>query len=133
MSRQLYKALFSFQIPLFLCLSSFVSLELRAQTSLQEIIKDEHQKGRFNGVALLLKGDTIDRAYQGFANFQFEVAIAQKTRFPIACMSKLFTALAILQLHEQEKLTLNDESVQFIADLPSDCEHVTVGDRVFQP
>lgn len=128
MSRQLYKALFSFQIPLFLCLSSFVSLELRAQASLQEIIKDEHQKGRFNGVALLLKGDTIDRAYQGFANFQFEVAIAQKTRFPIASMSKLFTALAILQLQEQEKLTLNDEIGQFIFDLPSDCQHITIRD-----
>src|SRR5690606_36582126 len=82
----------------------------------------------FNGVALLLKGDTIDRAYQGFAKFQFEVAIDQNTRFPIASMSKLFTALAILQLQEQGKLALNDEIGHFISDLPSDCQHITIRD-----
>jgi len=56
-------------------------------------------------------------AYQkgfGFADVESKIAISPKTNFRIASISKTFTAVAIMQLVEQEKINLDDKIEKYL-------------------
>lgn len=71
---------------------------------------------KFSGAVLLAKNDKIlfEQAY-GFANHAFDVRNRVETKFNMGSMGKMFTAVAILQLVQTGKLSLNDT---LIKDLP---------------
>lgn len=66
---------------------------------------DEH---RFNGTVLVQKGDSLlyHQSF-GIADRRFNIPITNETVYKIASVTKAFTAVLILQLHEQGKLDLN--------------------------
>jgi CubicO group peptidase (beta-lactamase class C family) len=69
----------------------------------------------FGGAALVMKGDKVllRKAY-GLADREWGVANTVDTRFRIASISKPFTAVAILKLVEQNKLSLDDTLEKFL-------------------
>lgn len=66
------------------------------------------------------------QAHQGQANLQFAVPITATTRFPIASMTKLFTAVLTLQLVERAQLQLDEPVSKYLADLPIACRTITI-------
>lgn len=73
----------------------------------------------FHGVVLVAQKDKIiyQKAF-GQANREWTVPNTVNTRFPIASLTKQFTATAVLQLAEQEKLSVTDKLSKFFPNYP---------------
>lgn len=112
-------------ILLILLLSPILSF---SQNVTERIINQEYEKGHFNGSVLFVKGSESIKLNKGFANFQFGVKINDETRFPIASITKLFTSIAILQLHERNLINFNESIGEYISELPEDCQDITIRD-----
>lgn len=70
----------------------------------------------FSGAVLLAKGGKpLYRAAFGDANKDFGVRNTVDTKFNLGSMNKMFTAVAILQLSEKGKLSLDDTLGKFLA------------------
>jgi len=68
---------------------------------------------QFSGVVMIKQdGDELFKAAYGYANRSWKIQNQVNTRFRIASISKLFTAVAILQLIEQGKLSLEDSVLE---------------------
>src|ERR1700722_17274681 len=86
---------------------------------IDEYLIHQEKIERFNGAVLIVKKDQVllDKGY-GYANFEHMVPITSKTIFRIASITKPFTALAIMQLHEQKLLHVQDTLNKYIPDYP---------------
>jgi CubicO group peptidase (beta-lactamase class C family) len=74
----------------------------------------------FSGVVLLAKdGKPIFQAARGLADREGKRAVGMQTKFRIGSMNKMFTAVAVLQLRERGKLTLDDTLAQWLPDYPN--------------
>lgn len=112
------------QLSLFLLLPLFLS----GQNNLQKTITQEYENGHFNGSILYFDGKQTQKINKGFSNIQFDVEINDKTRFPIASITKLFTSLAILQLQEKNLIDIKDVVGKFIPELPENCRNISIKD-----
>ncbi len=73
----------------------------------------------FNGSILVAKdGNILYENYHGFGDLRGKDPIADTTAFHIASTSKTFTGVAILQLVQQNKLSLDDSIQRFFPSLP---------------
>lgn len=79
---------------------------------------------RFSGSVLMARGGKVlmKQGY-GMANYELGVANTPRTIFRLGSLTKQFTALAILQLMEQKRLSLTDSLHKYIPDYPH-------GDRI---
>jgi CubicO group peptidase (beta-lactamase class C family) len=73
----------------------------------------------FSGSVLVAKNGKVlfENAY-GFADHAFSVPNKVDTKFNLGSMGKMFTAVAILQLAEQGKLSLSDTLIKLVPDYP---------------
>lgn len=80
------------------------------------------------GVSVLVKKDdgVIFKLSKGLANKGKNLSINSNTGFRIGSISKPFTALAIMQLVEQEKLYLDDHVTKYIRELPTGWKDITI-------
>lgn len=77
------------------------------------------QNNQFNGNVLITeKGKVIYEKSFGYADFSGNKLNASNTRFPIASITKTFTATAILQLYEKGKLKINDPVEKYLPEFP---------------
>lgn len=74
----------------------------------------------FSGTVLVAHNDKVieKRAY-GHASIEFNIKNKIDTKFNIASITKLFTAVATLQLYEQGKLKLNIPIGEYLPDYPN--------------
>lgn len=73
----------------------------------------------FNGSILVAKGDTIVyEKYSGSTDLRKKDSINEHTSFQIASTSKTLTAIAILQMVQEGKLSLEDSLQKFFPDFP---------------
>ncbi|QKZ13495.1 serine hydrolase [Spirosoma sp. KUDC1026] len=72
------------------------------------------------------KGQIIYQKAFGMANQELDVPMKPDNVFRIGSITKQFTAVAILQLMEQGKLSLQDEITRFIPDYPTQGKKITV-------
>jgi CubicO group peptidase (beta-lactamase class C family) len=79
------------------------------------------------GCAVLVArgGEVIYRKAFGMADLEFKVAMVPENVFRIASLTKQFTAVAILQLHERGLLNVDDDIKKYIPDFPS-TETITI-------
>ncbi len=85
------------------------------------------KQGRFSGAVLLAKGDKILlRKGYGMANFELNVANTPETVFRIGSITKVFTALSILQLEEKGLLKVTDPVSKYIPEIPADWDGITL-------
>lgn len=77
-------------------------------------------KDQFSGAVLVARdGDPIlERAF-GIANRNYDVPNQLDTKFNLGSMNKMFTAVAILQLVEQGKISVDDKIVEYIPGYPN--------------
>jgi CubicO group peptidase (beta-lactamase class C family) len=79
---------------------------------LDQIITNKSRADQFSGVILVQRNENeLFKAAYGYANRAWKIENQVDTRFRIASVSKLFTAVAILQLIEADKLGLDTSVV----------------------
>ncbi|GGG58539.1 serine hydrolase domain-containing protein [Epilithonimonas arachidiradicis] len=108
----------------------FFLILIGCQTTSQtpgEVIDNYYRKGKFNGSILIAQNDKVimDTVF-GYRDLHQKVVLKKGTPFYIASLSKSFTAIAIFQLAEKGFLSLDDNAVKFVDDLPAYAHYVTI-------
>lgn len=110
-----------------LLLSFFaLALTVKAQTDQQKVQKIDSllqafaKKDMFTGAVSISKNGTtlLSKGY-GMANYSYDMPNTAQTKFKLASVSKQFTAMAIMILQEQGKLSVDDKLTKYIADYPN--------------
>jgi CubicO group peptidase (beta-lactamase class C family) len=98
--------------------------------SLSTALEDYFQKAAglgFSGAVLVAKeGDVLLRKGYGWADVKRRIPIRADTVFDIGSGVKAFTATAIMQLEEQNKLNTSDLVSKYITNVPSDKKDITI-------
>jgi CubicO group peptidase (beta-lactamase class C family) len=77
-------------------------------------------QGRFSGAVLIAKdGEPVLTQAYGLADRQLDVPNQVNTKFDLGSMDKMFTAVAILQLVEQGKVSLQGTIADYVPDYPN--------------
>ena len=102
-------------IGLFAFGQSHSNIESEITSFLNTLNQDE-----FSGTILVAKNDKIieERAY-GFSSIEFNVKNNTETKFNIASITKMFTAVATLQLYDQKKIELDIPIGNYLPDYPN--------------
>jgi len=75
---------------------------------LNQVLTGSSQEERFSGVVLIQReGESLFEGAYGYANRSWKVMNRMDTRFRMASISKMFTAVAVLQLIDEGKLALD--------------------------
>lgn len=76
-----------------------------------------HERGQFNGCALVaVRGKVIYEGALGEANSPMHARLTTQSRFCLASVTKQFTAMAIMMLTEQNKLSYDAPASRFIVE-----------------
>ncbi|MDZ5471431.1 serine hydrolase domain-containing protein [Bacillus sp. 31A1R] len=76
---------------------------------------DKHQY--FNGSVLVgYKGEVLFSKGYGQASYQYQIPSTSTTKYRVGSLTKAFTAMAILILHEQGKLSIEDTIDAFLPE-----------------
>lgn len=88
-------------------------------TKLEQYMDAQFAINDFSGTVLVSKNDSVlfKKAY-GFADYEWKVKNVIDSKFSLASVSKQFTAVAILQLVENKKLSLEDPLSKYFAGFP---------------
>ncbi|MEA3336956.1 MAG: serine hydrolase domain-containing protein [Chloroflexota bacterium] len=83
------------------------------ENALRALVEDKVRQQQFSGAMLIRHGgqDLVRDAY-GWAHRPWSVANQVDTRFRLASIGKLFTAVAVLQLVEQKMLSLHSSVIE---------------------
>ena len=103
----------------------FISLNfLSAQTKYEKIdsvLNHYYENGKFNGSALVsVNGKAIYKKGFGYSNFEWSVKNEPDTKFNIGSCTKQFTSALIMMLHQENKLSLDDNISKYIPEYPAD-------------
>ena len=81
----------------------------------------------FNGSVCVTTGDrTLLSEGYGFANLEHDIANTSSTKFRIGSVTKQFTAMAVMILHEQGKLDVDGPISKYLPDTPEAWSEVTI-------
>ncbi|MDX1523919.1 MAG: serine hydrolase domain-containing protein, partial [Anaerolineae bacterium] len=84
--------------------------------TLAKLVSEQSQAEQFSGVILVQHdGEILFREAFSYANRSWAIKNQVETSFRIASISKMFTAVAILQLIEQGRLTFDTEVVPLLS------------------
>jgi len=87
--------------------------------AIDSIVQEFHEKGAFNGVILIAKGDTVlYTGLYGKSNFEWEIPHSLDSKFRIASITKTFTAVLTLRLIEEGYLCFDDVITDHLEDYP---------------
>jgi CubicO group peptidase (beta-lactamase class C family) len=122
----MYKSLPIFFVCIFAFTLSF-GQNMLLEKSIDSIVL-EQIKPNEPGVAILIarKGQIIYEKAFGSANLELGVPLQPDMVFRIGSITKQFTAIAILQLVEKGKISLQDSVQQYIKDFPSKSYTITI-------
>lgn len=89
------------------------------ETTLESYMDAQASINNFSGTVLVTKNDSIllKKAY-GTADYEWKIPNTIDTKFSLASVSKQFTAIAIMQLIEKGKMSLDDKLVKYYPDFP---------------
>lgn len=86
-----------------------------------------HNNGIFNGSILIAqKGKIIYHKALGFANLESKIVLDRNIPFSIASITKQITAMGIMILYEQGKLSYEDKIGTYFPSLPHHMKSVTI-------
>src|ERR1051326_695549 len=77
-------------------------------------------------LAIMQDGRVIHERASGLANLEYRIPLTRHSVFEIASASKTFTALAVLLLEQDGKLSLNDPVTKYIPGLPDYARTITI-------
>lgn len=111
-------------------LIGFNSIGMMAQNTeavMDQIIESVYKPGDPGATVLVAKnGKVVYRKAFGMANLELNVPMKPEMVFEIGSITKQFTAVSILMLMEQGKLSLTDDITKFIPDYPAQGHKITI-------
>ena len=119
------------KISLIVVVFSFLIATAQNQNLTQQfddIVAQYYTDSNAPGATVLVakNGKAIYRKAVGKSNLELDVDMIPENVFMLASITKQFTAIAILMLEEQGKLSLNDPITKFIPDYPTHGKTITV-------
>lgn len=113
---------------LLLLMSSVVTVAQSsdAATQIDDYLTRLTELGYSGSILVIQDGETLLDTGYGYANETTEALITSDTIFNIGSITKLFTAVAVLQLHEEGLLNVEDTLDQYFDDLPQDKQAITI-------
>lgn len=106
------------KLLLLLLITAFFTNTLSGQ-ELNDFFTKLSKKNLFNGSVVISKSDkTIFSKNYGFSNIETKEKLNDSSQFPIASVTKTFTATAILQLQQKGKLNINEPVKKYLTDFP---------------
>ena len=108
--------------------ASSQTLNLKQLTAgIDKMLSEQFKPGETGCAALVAKnGQIIYNKAFGMANLELNIPMQPDMVFRIGSITKQFTAVAILQLMEQGKLSLQDDITKFIPDYPTQAYTITI-------
>lgn len=99
--------------------ASAAAITPSATSRLESAIDEYARKHDFSGTLLVQDGEHFlyNKSF-GLADRAFDVPADNTTRYRIASITKLFTSVLILQLHEQGKLDIDGRIKTYLPDYP---------------
>lgn len=98
------------------------TISLHAQTKhehIDSLLRSYYSNGKFNGSVLISEnGKIIYKNGFGYANFEWNIKNEPDTKFKIGSCTKQFTAVLIVMLIEEGKLSFNDYISKYIPEYP---------------
>lgn len=92
-----------------------------ADPYIAEFMQNLHKKYGFNGnVIVAKKGKILFEGSYGWANYLLRDSLKIESQFELASVTKTFTGVAIMQLLEAGKLSLDDNVKKYFPDFPYD-------------
>jgi CubicO group peptidase (beta-lactamase class C family) len=90
------------------------------RTQINDYLDSMTNNRNFHGSVLVeKKGKVILSKGYGMADYENNIKNTNKTTFPIGSITKQFIALSIMQLVEDNKISVNDKLSKFISDYPN--------------
>lgn len=114
-----------------LCLASLILMSAPAVAradATDDYVRSQMAKKRIPGLSLAVirDGRVVKEAAYGKASLELNVPVTLDTSFPLASMTKIFTAAAVMQLVEDGKITLDEPVAQVLNQLPTQWSAVTI-------
>ena len=104
---------------LFLVLQSSTSISQTLEKQLDAVFQEYFKPGKPGATVLIAKGGkSIYRKAFGSANLELNVPMKPENVLELGSITKQFTAVAILKLMEEKKLSLQDPLSKYISDYP---------------
>jgi len=96
--------------------------------SVDDFIRKQMEARHIPGLVLMVtkEGKVIKQQSYGLANVELKVPTAQDSVFPLASVTKVFTATAVYMLVQQHKVRLDDKITQLLPGLPQAWGEITV-------
>lgn len=115
----------------FTILLTFSTLEAQTQTDKEAqvnalMLGQDYEKKPGAAILVVENGKIVYQKGYGAANVENNRAITSDTAFDLASITKQFTAMAILQLAERDKLSLDDSLRKFYPEFPAYADKITV-------
>lgn len=94
---------------------------------METVIRADADRGEFMGAVLVVKDGKVllDRGY-GSANLEWKIPNDGDTKFRLGSVTKQFTAVAIMMLHERGKLNLDAPIKAWFPDAPAAWDKITI-------
>lgn len=106
---------------------SVMNAPLESTFDFDQLLSEQFKANETGCAALVAqKGQVIYKKAFGMANLELDVKMQPDMIFRIGSITKQFTAVAILQLMEQGKLSLQDDITKFIPDYPTQGKTITI-------
>lgn len=103
----------------FLALNFLLSFVPLSAFTFDQKVNNYLSEKNFQGAVLIAKGGTLLFSHGfGWANVEHQISNTPKTVFRIGSITKQFTAVAILHLHEQGLLNVHDPISQYLPGYP---------------
>lgn len=112
----------------FLSPYAYSQVQTSSDHEIESYIKEIQQSYRLPGLALAIvrDGKLIHRRNYGLANLEFSVPMTDETMFPLFSSTKVISVIAVHQLIEQGKLSLDSNIALFLDDLPQSWHQVKI-------
>ncbi len=108
-------------------LSVFAARTQSLEKQFDQLLSTEYKPGKPGATALIAKnGKVIYRKAFGNADLELNVPMKPENVFELGSITKQFTAVSILMLMEQGRLSLEDDLTKFIPDYPTQGKKITV-------
>lgn len=95
---------------------------------IEQFLKEQMEARKIPGLAygIFDEDEIVVSGTYGLANVQHQVPVKIETIFPLASVTKQFTAAAILILQQDGKLKVSDKLCQYLEECPDEWSEITI-------
>ncbi len=107
--------------------SCYTAVTETESAKIEKLMQYSYENGMFNGVILVSQnGKPIYKSAFGYADKNNNQMLNDSSVFYLASVSKQFTAMAIMILKEQNKLSYNDKLSSYFPEFPDYADSITI-------